>query len=112
MYKVWKTLLVIAIGLFPPVLSLWVIRKVHVRARSRLRRLSMTFPSVQRRYNIIPDESDRYYLEGVGFLIGDISCRYNARSAHIRCAINPCGPCEGCRDYESRELSDSKNMVG
>jgi len=111
---VWKTLLVVAIGLFPPVLSFWVIRKVHMRARSRLRRLSMTFPSAQGRYNLMPEpgESDRHYLEGVGFLIGDISCQYNARSAHIRCAINPCGPCEGCRDYQSRELSDSKNMVG
>ena len=109
MYKVWKTLLVIAIGFLPSVLSLWVIRKAHIRARSRLRRLSMNFSAVQRRYNLISEENDRYYLEGVGFLIGDISCRYNARSAHIRCAINPSGPCKGCRDYEPRELSDSKN---
>ncbi|WP_202895402.1 DUF6464 family protein [Iningainema tapete] len=32
--------------------------------------------------------------------IGDTSCQYNARSPYIRCAINPCGPCEGCIHYE------------
>jgi hypothetical protein len=46
---------------------------------------------------------DRYYLEGVGYLIGDISCRFNARSAYIRCAVNPCGPCQECRYYEPRD---------
>ena len=28
--------------------------------------------------------------------IGDINCQYNARSALLRCAINPEGPCQGC----------------
>jgi hypothetical protein len=32
--------------------------------------------------------------------IGDTSCQYNARSRMIRCAVNPCGLCEGCKDYE------------
>lgn len=36
--------------------------------------------------------------------IGDISCRYNARSPYLRCATNPNGPCEGCLHYESRIL--------
>lgn len=33
--------------------------------------------------------------------IGDISCKFNAQSPHLRCTPNPCGPCEGCRHYES-----------
>lgn len=33
--------------------------------------------------------------------IGDTTCRNNARSPYIRCAVNPCGPCEGCGSYES-----------
>lgn len=33
-------------------------------------------------------------------VIGDASCRFNARSELIRCAINPEGPCQGCRSYE------------
>jgi hypothetical protein len=33
-------------------------------------------------------------------VIGDTTCQYNARSRMIRCAVNPCGPCEGCQHYE------------
>lgn len=32
--------------------------------------------------------------------IGDVSCKFNAQSPHLRCAINPKGSCEGCKDYE------------
>lgn len=32
--------------------------------------------------------------------IGDVSCKWNARSPYIRCAIDPSGECEGCKDYE------------
>lgn len=61
--------------------------------------------STQTRHTDLPIP-ERYYLEGVGYLIGDISCQFNARSSYLRCAVNPQGPCEGCRDYkqvESRE---------
>jgi hypothetical protein len=33
--------------------------------------------------------------------IGDVTCEFNARSPFIRCAVNPCGPCEGCIHRES-----------
>ncbi|MEO0760111.1 MAG: DUF6464 family protein [Cyanobacteria bacterium J06648_16] len=33
-------------------------------------------------------------------IIGEPTCRNNARDQHLRCAINPSGPCEGCPDYE------------
>ena len=33
--------------------------------------------------------------------IGDRTCTHNARSSYLRCAINPCGPCEGCADHIS-----------
>lgn len=32
--------------------------------------------------------------------IGDVTCRWNARSAFLRCAMNPSGECQGCKDYE------------
>jgi hypothetical protein len=32
--------------------------------------------------------------------IGDATCKYNARSTLIRCAIHPIGPCEGCKFRE------------
>lgn len=28
------------------------------------------------------------------------TCRYNAHSAFLRCAVNPTGPCELCQHYE------------
>jgi Family of unknown function (DUF6464) len=34
------------------------------------------------------------------FGIGDLTCKYNARSPLIRCAVNPDGECEDCRHYE------------
>jgi hypothetical protein len=32
--------------------------------------------------------------------IGDVTCKWNARSPYLRCAINPSGECQGCKDYE------------
>jgi hypothetical protein len=39
------------------------------------------------------------------WVIGDATCTYNAHSEIIRCAVNPNGPCESCRSYESAELN-------
>lgn len=50
-------------------------------------------------YKRIPRDPEESYIEGVGYIIGDVSCRYNARSPYIRCAVNPGGLCEGCREY-------------
>ena len=36
------------------------------------------------------------------WVIGDTSCRFNARSEILRCAVNPDGPCAGCRYYETQ----------
>jgi hypothetical protein len=41
----------------------------------------------------------------MGF-IGDSTCKYNALSSTIRCAINPCGPCQGCPEYTRASLGD------
>jgi hypothetical protein len=107
-----KTLLVIIVGFLPSLFSLWLIRKTHLRMRTQLRQASMNFSGTRGRQNIIrPMEGDRYYIEGVGYLIGDISCKFNARSGYIRCAVNPCGPCQGCRYYEAKEFSGQENQV-
>ncbi|MEN9208813.1 MAG: DUF6464 family protein [Thermostichus sp. DG02_2_bins_29] len=36
--------------------------------------------------------------------IGDPTCRYNAHSPELRCAVNPYGPCEGCPHYEKADV--------
>lgn len=45
----------------------------------------------------VPEEKS--LLEG-RWVIGNITCRYNARSELLRCAVNPCGPCDHCPHYE------------
>jgi len=107
---VLKTLLILAIGLLPSLFSLWLMRKTQARTRSQFRRAATTIPRAQVQQNIRPDPSDRYYLEGVGYLVGDVSCRFNARSGYLRCAVNPNGPCEGCRYYEL--ISSHERGVG
>ncbi|GAA6621406.1 DUF6464 family protein [Scytonema sp. NUACC26] len=105
-----KTLLVIAIGFLPSLFSLWLMRKSQARTRLYFRRVAMASPGRRIQQERVSGPSDRYYLEGVGYLIGDISCCYNARSGYIRCAVNPEGPCEGCRHYQSNESVSGKDI--
>ncbi|MBW4509872.1 MAG: hypothetical protein KME64_25660 [Scytonematopsis contorta HA4267-MV1] len=119
-----RTLLVITVGFLPSLFSLWMLRKSHQRTRARMRQVANfggSYGSSHGRESHSvradrpdgrPDISDRYYLEGVGYLIGDISCKLNARSGYIRCAVNPSGPCHGCRFYEARELVGKENVDG
>ena len=34
------------------------------------------------------------------------TCRFNAHSAFLRCAVNPSGPCSECNDYEPKVESE------
>lgn len=34
------------------------------------------------------------------WVLGDASCRFNAHSELIRCAVNPDGPCDRCKFFE------------
>jgi hypothetical protein len=43
-----------------------------------------------------------YRSTGLTHGIGDPSCLYNARSPQLRCAVNPAGPCEGCKHYQQQ----------
>jgi Family of unknown function (DUF6464) len=74
------------------------------RLRWRNRRLTMTETSFDRRfYKRIAKDPEEQYVEGIGIVIGDLSCTYNARSPYIRCAINPDGLCQDCRHYNRGE---------
>jgi len=46
--------------------------------------------------------TEKSLLEG-RWVIGDLNCRFNARSEILRCAVNPEGPCQGCRSFEASE---------
>ncbi|HBE19073.1 MAG TPA: hypothetical protein DEG17_13915 [Cyanobacteria bacterium UBA11149] len=60
--------------------------------RYRLNKIALYVQSAQR-------PSERSLIDGY-WVIGDVSCRYNARSELVRCAVNPDGPCNSCRFYE------------
>ncbi|WP_159788665.1 DUF6464 family protein [Sodalinema gerasimenkoae] len=67
--------------------------RYHLKSgRYRLHQIALYVQTAQR-----PEEMT--CVDG-HWLIGDLSCRYNARSELMRCAINPQGPCAGCRHYE------------
>lgn len=43
------------------------------------------------------------------WVLGDVHCRFNAQSELIRCAVNPSGPCNGCRYYELSSIQPDLN---
>lgn len=93
------------IGFIPGFFSAAMLRKARSRIQKRSNR--MTYPTTIQlaKNHRCQDAMDYRYVEGIGYMVGDLTCQYNARSAYIRCAINPTGPCQGCNYYESIELN-------
>ncbi len=58
----------------------------------RLQRISLYVQSAK-------NPTEKSYIEG-RWVIGDVNCKFNAKSELLRCAVNPEGPCEGCRYYQ------------
>jgi Family of unknown function (DUF6464) len=99
---VLHTLIVIAIVTVLLLTCSWLTYCQRLRARSR--RLSgMDYSSNPRLYKRTIRDPEEQYIEGVGYVIGDLSCTYNARSPYIRCAVNPDGLCQDCRHYQQDE---------
>ncbi|MCS6815368.1 MAG: DUF6464 family protein [Cyanobacteria bacterium] len=48
---------------------------------------------------LVQDVAEKSLVNG-RWVLGDITCRYNARSELVRCAVNPSGSCSQCRFYE------------
>jgi hypothetical protein len=96
-------LLILIIGLTPSLFSLWVMRQADAQTQARLR-LAME-SMVARRIPTLSLPPEHHYVEGIGYIIGDLTCQFNARSSYIRCAVNPFGPCDSCSHYQSKDLS-------
>lgn len=67
--------------------------------RYRLQNIALYVQSAQR-------PIEKSLVEG-RWIIGEASCRFNAKSELIRCAVNPEGPCAGCRFFEPLSESES-----
>ncbi len=92
-----ETILVFALGIAPPLVSLWLMSRVEARAASRLQQVMAREYPLRSMYYREQNQSESHLGDG---LIGNQSCRFNARSQYIRCAVNPGGPCEECSHYE------------
>jgi hypothetical protein len=100
----WEMLLILILGFMPPLLSLWVTYKTRERLLERVRIAQDVNPpwrgNSQAAIPTPSASSPLHYRSGIGYVIGDSSCAFNARSPHLRCAVNPTGPCTDCRFYE------------
>lgn len=96
-----EIILIFILGLTPPVVSVWTRRKAEAQARSRL--VGAMESAARRSIQRLPLPSSQYEPDEIALPIGDRTCRFNARSAFIRCAVNPSGPCQSCSHYQRRE---------
>jgi hypothetical protein len=102
---------ILVIGLMPSVVSLWVMRRSEERMQARLA-LTMEAVANHGLSRLRLPNPDQNYIDGLGYIVGDITCQFNARSPYLRCAVNPSGPCEACRHYQSKEYSDPFSQFG
>lgn len=86
--------IILLFGIAPPILSLWMLHRAQVNQS----RTAIAIPVP--RLKALPP-ADMTCIDGFGYVIGKVSCKYNARSPYIRCAVNPSGSCEDCCHYES-----------
>ncbi|UBF25839.1 DUF6464 family protein [Kovacikia minuta CCNUW1] len=68
--------------------------------RYRLHKVSLYVQSAER-------PLEKSWVDG-RWVVGEASCRFSARSELIRCAVNPAGPCEGCRYYERQSVASDR----
>ncbi len=99
---VFRILLILLIGITPWLISLWILYKSQAQTRERLIAARLSVGS--RRITIGSSPPEEQYIQGVGYIIGDLTCKFNARSPIIRCAVNPNGPCKDCSHYESIDI--------
>ncbi len=98
----FEILLIFLIGIIPCLVSLWILQKFAARTTERLNSVRLVVNYRER--TAISSQPEQQYIEGVGYIIGDLTCKFNARSSQVRCAVNPLGPCKGCRDYQSIDI--------
>ncbi|MFM7528529.1 MAG: DUF6464 family protein [Nodosilinea sp.] len=94
-------LLIFLVGLAPACISAWYTWTADRSAKTSGGR---AVPAYGRMAISQPfgEQGDLHYVDGLGYMIGDITCDLNAHSPYLRCAINPIGPCDGCQAYSPK----------
>jgi hypothetical protein len=93
-------IIILLLGIAPPILSLWMLHRSQVTYMRMNSQTQTNMAAVATRLKALPP-ADMTCIDGYGYVIGKISCKYNARSPYIRCTVNPSGPCQDCRHYEN-----------
>ena len=52
-----------------------------------------------------PSQAPEKSLFNGQWVIGDVTCQFNAHSELLRCAVNPSGPCDRCIHYQPQDQS-------
>jgi hypothetical protein len=92
-------LLIFVVGLTPAIISACMSVRAD-RQEKRGEAPAMGSSLGQGLLKIIDQPNDdMHYVDGMGYIMGDITCDLNARSPYLRCAVNPMGPCDGCSAY-------------
>jgi len=91
-----EVVFILSLGCLPSLVSIWLMRRAQIQAQENLQAAlnAAAMIGLPRRNTLAEDPEWRAQW------VGDVSCRYNARSPWLRCAVNPCGPCQGCRHYQ------------
>jgi hypothetical protein len=90
-------LLIFVVGLTPAIISAWM--SVRADRDEKCGGASASSAFGQGMMKLMDGNTDMHFVEGLGYMMGDITCDLNARSPYLRCAINPMGPCDGCSAY-------------
>lgn len=77
--------------------SFLVLQRHH---RYQLRSGRYELSSIALQVKVQQQPADARWWQG-RWVIGDPSCRFNARSPLLRCAVLPEGPCERCAHYSA-----------
>lgn len=93
--------LIFVVGLTPAIVSAFMTVRAE-RAAKHQEQFSPSNPLGQGVLKLLEGDQDLHYVDGMGYMIGDITCDLNARSPYLRCAVNPMGPCDGCSAYAPR----------
>ncbi len=97
--NLFNILVILFIGIIPCLLYLCILYNFQALTRERL--IAARFAISHRDRLPISSQAEQEYIEEVGYIIGDLTCKFNARSSQVRCAVNPLGHCKNCLDYES-----------
>ena len=103
-------LLIFGLSLLPALVSAVITLRTQNRLSADLSR-AMEAASQRGLRALLKRDRDLNYVEGIGYIVGDLTCEMNARSPHLRCALNPCGPCHGCVFYEEIVVEEPKWRV-